>query len=602
MTSKIRVLTDHTINQIAAGEVIENPASVVKELVENSLDAGATDITVEIKGGGRQLIRVTDNGCGMGPDDALLCLERHATSKLRTLEDLDSIGTMGFRGEAIPSIASISKLTLLTCLQSGESELGTMVIVDGGKIVRYCPAACPKGTTIEVKSIFYNVPVRKKFQRSPTYDSNEILKMMSLLALGYPEIRFKLISNQEVVLSTPASIHHTFDQQLSERIETVLGKDFSESLCPLEASQGDYQLQGFIGKPFFSKQNRTGQYLFINKRHVFSPYLAYAIREGFGPTLGTQRYPVFVLHLRMPGSLVDVNVHPQKKEVRLRQEYSLKQMIIQSVEQALQSTGSSPFCEITPFQFSPAMPVEIPRNEWNPTFAPLKVCESVEPYLAYPPPPSLSPKPAVSQPSLFQAVKTAPKIPKAIATIVNYIIVDESHTDLAVNGLSLVDQRAAHSRIIFDRLMKQETKNSVQTLLIPHTFETIPAESALLRQHLEQLNAMGISIREFGPNTFSVDALPEIFGNTDVQSFLNEIMERLKDEKNEKLFRQEQEKQIALAASRTAVSRNRKLSLDEAQLLLNQLMPCETPYQCPLGKPTFCRLSSEEIAKLFSKF
>ena len=339
MASRIRVLNENTINKIAAGEVIENPASVVKELVENSLDAGASEICVEVVGGGRQLIRITDNGCGMNGDDALLCLERHATSKIRNVEDISEVSTMGFRGEAIPSIASISKFTLITCpapSEEGDSN-ATMVIVDGGNLIKCCGAERSPGTTIEVKSLFFNIPVRKKFQKSPTYDSNEILKMLSILSLGNPTIKFILISNHKTVLSTTGGISDNFLTNLGERISLTLGLEFSSSLISFEEKAADFHVAGFLGKPNYHRHNRTGQYLFINQRPVFSPIISNLVREGYGPTLPTNRYPVFVLHLSLPGSFIDVNVHPQKREVRLRYEHAFRQTFIQSIEKGLRT-------------------------------------------------------------------------------------------------------------------------------------------------------------------------------------------------------------------------------------------------------------------------
>lgn len=459
MPSKIRVLSEHTINKIAAGEVIENPSSVVKELVENSLDAGATDICVEIKGGGRQLVRITDDGCGMNADDALLCLERHATSKIREVEDLHTLGTMGFRGEAVPSIAAISKFTLLTCPQEQPST-GTMLIVDGGKIIKCCPAACATGTTIEVKSLFFNVPVRKKFQKSPAYDTNEILKMLSLLALGHPDIKFQLISNQQTILTTPISQAATFLDKLGERIATVLGKDFFAFTCPLEGSKGDIRLRGFIGQPTYSRHNRTGQYLFINGRGVFSPLISYTIRDGFGPSLGTNRHPVFVLHLELPGSLIDVNVHPQKREVRLRQEAILRDLLVQSVEQALQKKGLALEVELpdlpptfapSPFpkySFSQVTDDESPKPsvQWN---APVLKNS----YRPSPPPLYIRQEP---EPLLFNEPPKSPQVPRVLTTIPSYIIVEPTSLERSrEGGLCLVDQRAAHARIIYEKLCRQ---------------------------------------------------------------------------------------------------------------------------------------------------
>jgi len=609
MASKIRVLTDHTINKIAAGEVIENPASVIKELVENSLDAGATDICVEIKGGGRQLIRVTDNGCGMSPDDALLCLERHATSKIREVEDLHSIDTMGFRGEAIPSIASISKFTLLTCPAiQGSDPIGTMVVVDGGKIFKCCQAACPSGTTIEVKSLFFNVPVRKKFQKSPIYDANEICKTMSLLALGYPHIKFQLINNEKTVLSAPLSSSKITQEQFGERISSVLGDEFFRPMLPLEGSKGECLLQGFIGLPSFTRQNRTGQYLFINKRAVYSPFISYTIREGYGPSIGSHRHPVFVLNLSLPGNFVDVNVHPQKKEVRLRQEYLLKDMIIQSVEKAMQGVNASPFADKgSPlFERPPFMPTYEPAAPYIsfPQERPREVLES-KPAVFLDFPSSIQRKEQLTTPSFF-SIPSSPPVPRVIATIPSYIIVDPMTLDKSGNdGLCLVDQRTAHCRIVFEKLMKTQQNDikdnsiTMQSLLIPYTLETSSLESSLLLEKLDHLNSLGISIKEFGPNVFVIDAIPQVFGNTDVKEFVADIVQSLHESKNRTGQSKEHIHQIALAASRAAISKNKKLPLEEAQALLNQLMRCESPYQCPLGKPTMARINSDELAKQF---
>lgn len=596
MPSKIRVLSEQTINQIAAGEVIENPASVVKELVENSLDAGATEICVEITGGGRQLIRITDNGCGMNSDDALLCLERHATSKIKEVEEIHAITTMGFRGEAIPSIASISKFTLLTCPHEEGSE-GTMVIVEGGRILKHVPAARSPGTTIEVKSLFFNVPVRKKFQKSPAYDANEILKIISVIALGNPHVKFQLINNHENALQANLANKGSFQEQLETRIGDILGTEFKSALCPIEWEQGDYHLKGFIGKPSYTRNNRTGQYLFINQRPVVSPLISYAVREGFGTTLSTTRHPVFVLHLTMPGTLVDVNVHPQKREVRLREEQNLKEAIVRSVEAALQQSKSD---------FREETSIAIPSyasyfKEPSPAY-PIKPAFTPQPYFQKPPQERSVPTifPVQQEPPAAFFLDTPPKptqkaAPKVIATIPRFILVEEQE------GLRLVDQKAAHARVIFEKLSQAGNTLAVQTLLIPHTLETTPVEAALLRENLTTLNQLGIAIKEFGPNTFIIDALPQVFGNSDIESFINDLVHSLRDYHDADVFKKDKEKRIAMAASRTSVSNQKKLSLEEAQSLINQLMQCQSPHQCPLGKATMVHLTTEEITKLFTK-
>jgi len=631
MSSKIRVLSDDTINKIAAGEVIENPSSVVKELAENSIDAGATEITIEIREGGRQLIRVSDNGCGMNGDDALLCLERHATSKLKAVDDIEELATMGFRGEAMPSIASISKFTLLT--RPSESALadqpGTMVIVDGGKIVKCCPVECSKGTTIEVKSIFFNVPVRRKFQKSPSYDAAEICRIVTLLALANPEIKFQLISNQETMISAPAFTKESFQEHLDERVRQILGADFSRGLCPLTGAADEYTLQGFLGLPAASKHNRTGQYLFINRRAVASQLVSYAIREGYGTMLGTGRHPVYVLHLTMPGNLVDVNVHPQKREVRLRQEHVLKGLIIRAVSDSLQRGGAKAFefnpeaserQEISPFRVDPNIatafgppdfvpeisrePISFPStNSWPPVPIPKSPCcgtqqatcqtETVEE--------SVFQTPQI-QPQLFEPSPEKKAVPKIVATVPRYLIAMpvERGGSSPSPVLCLIDQRAAHARIMFDKLQRKgELRFEMQALLIPYIFDLAPADAAFLKDRLTTLQKVGLQVKEFGPRTFMIDALPHLFGNVDIHQLIEEIIRNLRDLELSGIIEQELEKKIVLAASRAAISGERRLDLIEAQSLVEQLMECRMPDHCPSGKPIMLQLSLQQIASLF---
>lgn len=589
MSSVIRVLDEQTINQIAAGEVIENPASVVKELVENAIDAGSTEICVEIKGGGRQLIRITDNGSGMTHDDALLSLERHATSKIREVEDIHEISTMGFRGEAVPSIASISKFSILT--RSQQEEEGTVVIVDGGKTVSCAAAARSPGTTIEVKQLFFNTPVRKKFQRSPTYDANEILKRISIQALAHPEVKFELINNQATALSTQTPEGEIFIEQIGERVSDVLGDDFFAALCPVDIVEGDIHLQGYVGLPTYNRHNRTGQYLFINRRAVFSPLVSFAVKEGYGTALSTTRHPVYVLHLTMPGGLVDVNVHPQKREVRLRQSQELKELIIRGVTRALQGSGITPIEEI--FE-----PIELPSAPApRPTFTLPPPTEPID-YASYRPPEPLY----VSEPTsvaLQQDLLIEEKIitiPTILTTIKGYILVDEDE------GITFIDQRAAHARTIFEKLQKRSQAQKgieVQTLLIPHMLETTAPDAAMVREMLPQLNQMGIHIADFGPTTFTINAIPQIFGNSDVESLVQEIVDVIHRYSGDNAVQKELAKHIARAASHAAMSRNQRLSGEEAERLLGQLVRCDQPWQCPQGKPVRAMLTRDNLVKLF---
>lgn len=619
MASKIRVLNEDTINKIAAGEVIENPSSVIKELVENSLDAGATEITIEIKGGGRQLIRISDNGCGMNGDDALLCLERHATSKLREIDDIHLVGTMGFRGEAIPSIASISKFTLYTRVNNLEAtpEQGTLVIVDGGKIINYSKVECALGTTIEVKDLFFNVPVRKKFQKSPSYDAAEIQRIVTLLALGNPKIQFRLISNQETLISAPVSIKEsTFLDALGERIRHLLGNEAFDSLVPLQGNKGDYFMEGFVGSPLSHRHNRSGQHLFINRRGVVVPLVSFAVRDGYGTMLPTGRHPLYVLHLTMPAELMDVNVHPQKREVRLRQERSLKELVLFSVEEALQKGDFSRL----PFQsFIDQQPsgVELPPQSsfindplpsifannpppWqllnkDEDFTPPYMMPKIEPVPEIKAGVKQSDTPLFTSPAAEKNVKEL----KAIGTMQKYIIAADA--DGTGSTIYFVDQRASHARVIYERLLNSSSQHpqELQMLLIPHLLNLPPSDSAFLRSQLEILQDAGIHIKEFGPTSFVIDALPQVFGNVDIHKLIDEIVKSSYEGIDSSVIAKEQKRKLALAASRAAIAAQVRLNLIEAQQLLNQLMQCMQPNQCPYGKMTLTTLTMNDIGKFF---
>jgi DNA mismatch repair protein MutL len=619
MPSKIRVLDEHTINKIAAGEVIENPSSVVKELVENAVDAGAKEITIEIKGGGRQLIRITDNGCGMNRDDALLCLERHATSKIRAIDDIHTITTMGFRGEAVPSIASISKLTLLTCAQGDEE--GTLLIVDGGIINQCCPAVRSPGTTFEVKSLFFNVPVRKKFQRSPNFDTNEILKVVSVQALAHPQIKFQLISNLQTILSTNLS-NGSEIKQIGERICAVLGSEYFAELTPIDREHKGLHLKGYVGFPSHSRQNRTGQYLFINQRAVFSPLVSFAIKDAYGTSLPSNRHPIFVLFLTMDGSLIDVNVHPQKREVRLRQDQNLKEIITMAVDEALHHSENSFFqcsiplsptaekCSRPHFPESQVLDsLPDPKIFFKKPFAQtvsishpnFKVDAIVKPHQEAPI--QTQQNMSLSIPSTFFPLNIEPSLSKellkVIVSIPGYLILTSNE-----ENVYLLDQRAAHSRILYEQMMSCDRQGgtlSVQNLLIPDTFDLPPLEAALLKDHLQYFNDLGLQIQVFGSNSFIIHGIPLIFEEANLKNMILEIIHELKQFQKESIVKIEIQKRISQTAGKAAVSHRKKLSTAEGQSLYLQLMKCQVPHHCPQGKPIMIELKHEEIEKQFLK-
>lgn len=592
----IRILSDQTINKIAAGEVIENSASVIKELVENSIDAGSTIITVEIRAGGRQLIRVTDNGCGMSPDDALLCLQRHATSKICEVEDIEELITMGFRGEAIPSIASISKFMLLTCPKAKNETIGTLILVDGGKIVSSAPAARSPGTTIEVKSLFFNVPVRQKFQRSPSYDAQEVLKMLSLLALGHPSVQFTLISDEKQILNT--SLERS-DSILASRVKSVLGKDFFNGCRPLFLDKEPFRVEGYIGDPSFTRNNKTGQYLFINHRAVQSPFISFCMREAYGSMLPHMRYPVFVLHLHLPGSMIDVNVHPQKKEVRLRQEQEIKELLYKAVQESLQDGLSPPEATLSNFQPSYNALFDHPKADKiiDKAVAP-QFNEFAVPYRTFP----TAIAPAVRETALeIPLVPAKKQLPVVLSTIKGFILVEPSSIGKP-EGICLIDQKAASTRIHFERLMAEKDSSlSSQILLTPIILEFTPTDSALIKDHVTLLSKMGISIQEFGIHSFSIESLPPALKNDDLKNCLLSILHDFSQLQNSRHLEKTLEKQLIVAAGRLSLPSTTRLSLDEAKELSNQLVLCETTERCPRGKPIFLHLSSQQLEQTINK-
>jgi DNA mismatch repair protein MutL len=622
MDRKIQLLDDITINKIAAGEVIENPSSVVKELVENSLDAGAGEIVVEIHSGGRQLIRVSDDGCGMNRDDALLSLKRHATSKIRSVEDLFGVDTMGFRGEAIPSIASISKFSLSTSDESGE---GSLLIVDGGNLIDCSSTIRTQGTTIEIKDLFFNVPVRKKFQRSPSYDTAEIQKMLSSIALSNPGVKFQLISNGKTVLTTPKARSDDPKSRFAERVEAVLGREFLAATCPFEVIEGESRVYGFIGLPSNHRPNRTGQFLFINRRGVQSIGIAYAIKEGYGTLLPSNRHPVFILQATLPGDLVDVNVHPQKREVRLRQEIALKDALCQAVQQAIGRADLTDQAVANDrFEFSPRSSVEPPRSPFS-SFGSFSSGSSASPgassgYRSYGAR-EIESKDVFSREDsknraftsdpietlAFSPVRAMTRI-RVLGNLPPYILVDPSSLPEGVpdqfsSGLLCIEQRAAHKRILFERFQDRDASSSRKIektgLLIPLKVKLQVDQIGVLNQSADLIKQLGWEFNLSNDQSVTINSLPLYCKVSEAENrFISLIADfQLREEG---LIDQNGEERWKRLAARCAIGNDQKLALEESESLLNQLFACRCPYYCPQGKPTMVVIGQDEIAKRFN--
>jgi len=579
--SKIQRLSLETINQIAAGEVIENPSSVIKELVENSIDAGATRVFVEIENGGQTFIRIQDNGCGMSEEDALLSIERHATSKLRSHDDLEAIATMGFRGEALAAVASISELTIRTAEKKSDApiQVGCELVVHGSQVVSFTPTECFPGTDITVKSLFYNVPARKKFQKAPSKDAFDVIKSMTQLAIAHPEVEFELIVNKkrEFLLA---------EKTLEARIKALLGQEYASSLKPIVYEEEGLKIEGYIGSHTASKPNRSGQWLFLNRRPILSLPISYGVKEGFGTSLDKDRHPIFVLHLTVAGDNVDVNVHPQKKEVRFRQEEELKNRVRDQVSSTLFSHAPRYVAQETY-----AEPVRAPVYIPNSTYLPPARSFNNEPvsfdfeeeapaYVAYS-------APAAPLTTHFELPSF-----HIVGVYQEYIFADMT-LDNEV-GLFIIDGKRALQRITFeDLLAKKESKVASQQLIAPISLQLSPHEAAALSELLPVFQTMGFEIREFGRAAFLIESAPSHMHVSELEPFFKEAV---KEEEEDPVKRM---RKLARVASYHVLSKRNPLTESLAKEILRRLLVCESPRKCPNGDNIFAPLSREDIQKKF---
>jgi DNA mismatch repair protein MutL len=580
-TNKIHRLNERTINQIAAGEVIENPASVVKELVENAIDAGATQMIIEILAGGFQLIRISDNGTGMSSEDAVLSLERHATSKIISAEDLFSLSTMGFRGEALASIAAISKMQLTTALEDAPA---TAIEIEGGEVVHVGPAARTRGTTIEVRSLFYNVPARKKFQKSSAASSAEVTKTLTQLALAHPEVGMEFIQQQRTVFSFLPSQGEDFITLLKQRASLLLNAEFLHSCHALSFNEGNYQGQGLIADPLVSRHNRSGQYLFVNRRPVFCLPINYAIRDAYGTRLSADRHPVYVLHLTIPSSLVDVNVHPQKKEIRLREESMLKYALHGAVNTSL--SGEHPVVVSPPF-----------NRDWPSaeTFPSLTAMDFDEPLCFK------EETKATATEALFELNIQAVGLYAQYLLVEGQSLPEEFRVKAKIQGAGITwfDLPAIETRLHFDQMLQSAKNPQSQHLLLPLTWNGSLVEAQLLRMHQDAVQQLGLIMRPIGETAFIIEGVPPFLNEGNIQIVLEELIGELQG-----LERAEHaEKLRILAGCLSRKVRNRKTPylLAEACHLVEKLLQSSDPLHCPQGKRTLFHFDDQEMQKKFTK-
>ncbi|HYR24035.1 MAG TPA: DNA mismatch repair endonuclease MutL [Chthoniobacterales bacterium] len=591
--SRIRLLPETVASQVAAGEVVERPASVVKELVENSIDAGARKIDILIRRGGISTMRVIDDGCGMDRDDALLSLERHATSKIRSISDLEAIGTLGFRGEALPSIASVSRFRLTT--READAVAGTEIVVNGGKIDIVRDGGEAPGTQVEVRSLFYNVPARRKFLRAENTESRNIEHQLHLQAIGHAQVAFTFARDDRVAFQLPATT------TLTDRIRDLYGNELLERLLPLNgAGSSGIQITGLIGPAGLSRQTRAQQLVFVNGRAIESPLITTAVREGYHTALMKGQYPVTFLFLEVDPGGVDVNVHPAKREVRFRDPNGVREAIVRCIQETL-ARGRADWQE--KFRAPPVVPTQ-------PT-----VDLTLRPQVSVPEEshrelPQLSTIPAtgnrdrVSARPLDVESETAIKPDNRaqqfqIIGVLNklYVLMEN------VDGLVLVDQHAAHERILFEELRRRMEEQGVpaQKLLITQTFELPPRDADWIEQNMSILQKMGIGIESFGPNTFKIDSLPGFLNVTDGAQFMRKVIDDLKSASDRSSPLRLGEDMIAKSVCRHAVKANDPLRYLEVEKLIQDLLECDLPYCCPHGRPTMIQISNAELEKKFGR-
>jgi DNA mismatch repair protein MutL len=592
---RIHILSDTVANQIAAGEVVDRPASVLKELMENALDAGASRIEVDIQAGGIKRVAVSDDGCGMDRDDALLCLERHATSKILEAEDIARVGTLGFRGEALAAIGSVSRFRLVT--RPAGALAATEVILAGGRLGDVREVGAPPGTTMEVRDLFFNMPARRKFLRAPETEAGHLRLAFLTQALGHPRVGMTLRIDGRLVHELAAGA------ETADRIRDLFGADYLARLRPVAHDYGSVRVTGFAGVPDAARLDRGEQYVFINGRPATAPTLARALREGYHTLLASDRHPVVFLFLDMPPERVDINVHPTKREVRFRDHDEVRDAVIGALRRALAFDGAALLASGAPEPVSAAETLP-PAGSF--TITDLPPARAFQ-YPRLPLGPANGSAPAV--PRSFSpetggpAGATAPaggKSPWDWCRILGqagplYVVLETA------DGLVLLDPHAAHERILFERYMKAVAAGRVesQSLLVPEAVELAPASAQACRRHLDLLRRIGFGISEFGGDTLVVDALPALFGGSSAARLLPDVVSELEASGAGRL--RWSEESVAQASCKSAVKQRDRLSLAEIEKLVLDLASADMPYTCPHGRPTMVWLSFSEMNRRFGR-
>jgi len=577
----IQQLPPQLVNQIAAGEVVERPASVVKELLENSLDAGASRIELDIEKGGLKLCRIRDNGTGIPENEIELALARHATSKIACLDDLEHIGSLGFRGEALPSIASVSRMRLVS--SAGENGAGWSLETDGGDTLASAPAPHPQGTSVEVRDLFYNTPARRRFLKTERTEFGHIQRVAEAIALSRFSTALRLMHNDRIVLDLPVARSRA---EQEDRVARICGQAFMEHALYVERDVGDMRLTGWLARPTFSRSQSDLQYLFLNGRFVRDRLITHAVRAGYRDVLFHGRHPAFVLYLDMDPARVDVNAHPAKREVRFRDSRAVHDFIRHAVEAALADTrAGGSMAESRTSDSAPAS-FDHTRSVGSQAGLPLRLS------------PITVQDVAANYTELVASDDQTPPLGYAIAHLHGTYILAQNR-----DGLIIVDAHAAHERVTYERLKASARSTGIQSqpLLIPHPFAVTVKEADLAEAHAAEFEALGISVGRSGPDELTVYALPSLLGNVDAEALVRDLVADFAAGAQAERVDDQIDDLLAEVACHGSVRANRRLTVDEMNALLRDMETTDRSDQCNHGRPTWTALTMQELDRLFSR-
>jgi len=604
----IRLLPSHLVNQIAAGEVIERPASLAKELVENALDAGARRIEVAVEEGGIGLVAVRDDGSGIPPDELPTALERHATSKIASLEDLEHVVSLGFRGEALPSIASVARLRIAS--RHGEATHGLEMTADGGHLSPPKPTPHPPGTSVEVRDLFYNVPARRKFLRSPATEFQHLERMLTRIALARPQVGFLLTHNGRRVFAVDAASDRAGEER---RLAALLGREFVESAVFVEHTAVGLTLRGWVGLPTYNRAQPDEQYLVVNGRSVRDRFLGNAVRQGYRDVLFHGRHPAYVLSLSLDPARVDANAHPQKLEVRFRDARTVHDFVRRTVEVALADTRPSaavpgPIAAAAlagspggPASFGAAPLSAAPRYQAPMSFGTQDTIGGRLDWSRFATSAAVTDEPAAAGVGVGGSASAAPPtaVPPlgyAVGQLHGIYIVAET-----ADGLALVDMHAAHERVIYEQMKRDLSDGGParQTLLVPQIIEVSEAEADQAAEQAEALADLGVVVDRVGPHRIAVREVPVALGSRDIGGLVRDAIRELSDLGSTLAIEVFRERALATMACHAAVRAHRRLTLMEMNALLREMEQTDRADQCNHGRPTWVRLTLEELDRLF---